>query len=484
MNKITILDSKLGKLDLEDDVILNQIKRALAFRLEGVEYSNAFRTGAWDGLTYMINGKHQFPIGLLSKVQEQLDKYKVNYEIVDKSKSFSISTPIDLLPKLNQLNKIPRDYQLKVTELIDQNRLGIIRAATGSGKTLIAALMTAKINKPTMILVIGLELLQQFHSLFSEVFDEPIGWIGDGKCDIQRINIASIWSVSKALDISLKDLVVDGEIDEESFKETDKYKIIETLKQTKLFILDECHIATTATIRGIHKVINPEYFYGLSGTPYREDGSDLLIEGLLGPKIIDISAAELIQKGYLVQPWIKFIEVPILKTSGTYASVYKDYIVENSIRNQIVVNQTKSLIEKNYKTLVLFKQIKHGEILAEKFKEEKLRFDLISGRDSSEKRELVKQRLINNEIDFILGSTIYDIGVDIPIANGLVLAGAGKSAIRAYQRIGRVCRTAPGKTLAAVVDFYDQAKYLKNHSLKRHELYVSEPGYKVLPTPF
>ncbi len=65
------------------------------------------------------------------------------------------------------------------------------------------------------------------------------------------------------------------------------------------------------------------------------------------------------------------------------------------------------------------------------------------------------------------------------MASALILAGGGKSRLRALQRIGRVIRSFPGKTMSAVVDFYDQAKFLKNHSEVRYATYCSEPGFKV-----
>jgi len=72
-------------------------------------------------------------------------------------------------------------------------------------------------------------------------------------------------------------------------------------------------------------------------------------------------------------------------------------------------------------------------------------------------------------------------GVDIPILSGLVLAGGGKSSIAITQSVGRCLRKYPGKTIAAVVDFYDNVRYLKKHSQIRYKIYKSEPGFQVMP---
>lgn len=483
MNKIEILDSKKAKVFFDDPEDFEKFKSLLSFKVSGVEYTNAYKAGNWDGVTYMVNAKKEFPIGLLERAKSFFKSNAIDYELVDRRKSIETVESIDLTEKLTQLEMPPRDYQIRAANIVEKSNFGIIRAATGAGKTLIAALIAAKLNKPTIIYVIGLDLLKQFHEFFSQVFEEEIGYIGNGICNIQRINIASVWTVGKALDIQLDDLTFDDEINEEKFQESNKYKIISLLKDTKVHLLDECHVATATTIRSIHKIIDPEYFYGLSGTPFREDNSDLLVEGILGPKLIDISASELIDKEVLAQPIIKFIEVPKEKISGPYQTIYKNYIIENHVRNNLILENTIKLVEKGYKVLILFKNIKHGKILSDIFKVNNVKFKILSGNDSLEKRDGVKKAIYSGEIDVILASTIFDIGVDIKCLSALILAGGGKSYVKALQRIGRVIRSYPGKKFAAIVDFYDDIKYLKAHSVNRCKIYMTENGFKVIPAP-
>lgn len=44
---------------------------------------------------------------------------------------------------------------------------------------------------------------------------------------------------------------------------------------------------------------------------------------------------------------------------------------------------------------------------------------------------------------------------------------------------GRVIRSSPNKTYAAIIDFYDQTKFLKKHSMIRYKTYTEEPGFIV-----
>jgi hypothetical protein len=478
MNKIVIINNKKCQIFLEDQAELQKLRKFLSFKATGVEYTPAYKNG-WNGITYLLTKSNKFDLGLLNKVKDFLQQEKINFTLEDNRLQKTINLPIDISKRLEEINMIPRDHQLRILDCVDKFDKGIVRAATGAGKTLATALITAKLNKPTIIYVIGLDLLDQFHKLFSKIFDEKIGWIGNGICDPQRITIASIWTIGKALNV---ESILDDEDDSQEKDEPQNHeKIIKCLSQAKLHIFDESHIVTCSTILEIYKHIDPESVYGFSGTPFRDDNSDLLINGILGEQIVNVSASELISKQLLAMPIIKFYSVPKKHGLGMqYQSVYKDYIVENVERNNMIINVIKEMLEKKYTPLVLFKQIKHGNIISELLSENGVKFEMLYGNDSLERRASVKQMLINKEINVILASTIFDLGVDIPELNALVLCGGGKSSIRCLQRIGRVIRLHKNKKYAAVADFYDQARFLKQHSLKRFEVYSSEDGFKVI----
>tara|TARA_R110000868_G_scaffold46524_2_gene153596 strand:- start:284 stop:1771 length:1488 start_codon:yes stop_codon:yes gene_type:complete len=481
-SKIIILDNKKAQIISEDPSLLRRLRVFLSFKMAGVEYTPAFKNG-WSGITYLLTKNNSFNLGLLEKVKGFLLKNKAEYTIQDKRKNKSLNESIDLSVNLNKYNLIPREHQLRICNVVDLHDRGIVRAATGAGKTLVTALITAKKNLPTIIYVIGLDLLDQFHKLFSKLFDEKIGYIGNGVCEPERITIASIWTIGRSLSLDDKS-ILDDEVSSE--KEVDKSsfdKIKECLLKAKLHIFDESHVVTTNTIAEIYKAIDPQYIYGFSGTPFRGDNSDLLINGILGEQIIDVPASELIKKGLLAQPIIKFVAVPKkhLENNSQYQSVYKEYIVENDIRNNLIIKSVQMLLDKKYTPLVLFKQIKHGDILLEKMQNANMKCEMLHGNDSIEQRNKVKEMLVNGEINVILASTIFDIGLDLPELSGLVLCGGGNSNIRALQRIGRILRIIPGKTNAAVIDFFDQAKFLKKHSIARYNIYTSESGFKILP---
>ena len=254
-------------------------------------------------------------------------------------------------------------------DVIDKYDRGIIKVATGGGKSLIAALIVAKLGKKSIIYVIGKDLLYQFHAFFSQCFDEPIGIIGDGQCEIHDINIASIWTIGQAIGMKKNEILLDSDDDEKAVSKNKYVDILKMMKETKLHIIDECHMSACETIQQVFKHSNSEHLYGLSGSPWRDDGADLLIEAILGKYIVNIPASRLIKEGYLAQAIIRFRVVPPYpyEIEKSYPSIYKKYVVENDVRNGLVLEAAKTLVAKGYQTLVLFSSLKHGKILYELF---------------------------------------------------------------------------------------------------------------------
>jgi superfamily II DNA or RNA helicase len=472
--------------DLEHILALD---KHLSFYVVGSEHTAAFRgyfnsNGdfiKWDGFKKLLTPTLQFPTGLVERVKDFYKSAGKDIDVVDRRPVKSVGSPKDIITKLTNLGKPPRPYQLDVLDTVEKNDRGIIKIATGGGKSLVAALIAAHLGKKTIIYVIGKDLLYQFYNFFSETFDEKIGIVGDGKCEIHDINIVSIWTVGKAMGMNAKDILLDDDDDEEDVNKNKYVEILKMMAETRVHIIDECHMSACETIQQVFKKTKTaEHLYGLSGSPWRDDGQDLLIESILGKYIVNISASTLIDKGFLAQPLIRFRVVPPYpyELSKSYPSIYKKYITENIDRNNLVLEATKTLIAKGYQTLVLFNSLKHGKLLYKLFKEH-MNCALLDGSNSNDERAQVKKDLMEHKIDCVLASKIFDIGVDIPSLSGLVLACGGKSTVKALQRVGRVIRSYPGKKYAVIIDFIDQTTYLMEHSKIRYRIYTSEKGFDV-----
>lgn len=488
MTKI-IIKGNTSQITEEPDVThVLALDKHLSFYVQGAEHTAAFRGFfnregdyvKWDGFKKILTPTLQFPTGLVERVKDFYASAGKEIEVIDKRPPKSIGKPFDILSNLKKMDKNPYPYQMEILDVIDKNDRGIIKVATGGGKSLIAALISAKLGKKTIIYVIGKDLLYQFHDFFSLVFDEKIGIIGDGKCEIHNINIASIWTIGQAIGMDKKSILLEGDDDEEAISKTKYDDILAMMKDTKVHIIDECHMSACETIQQVFKKTAAEHLYGLSGSPWRDDGADLLIESVLGKYIVNVSASTLIKGDFLAQPIIRFRVVPPYhyELEKQYQSVYKKYVSENDIRNGLVLEAAQTMVAKGYQTLVLFNSLKHGKILYDLFKSH-MKCAILDGSNTKEEREQVKKDLMEHKIDCVLASRIFDIGVDIPSLAGLVIACGGKSTVKALQRVGRVIRKYPGKKFAVIIDFVDQAPFLLEHSKIRYKIYKSEEGFDV-----
>lgn len=214
-----------------------------------------------------------------------------------------------------------------------------------------------------------------------------------------------------------------------------------------------------------------------SATPYRDKGDDILIDACFGKTIADINASFLIKRGYLVKPIIYFDKVDNMRgiTKSSYANIYKQAIVENEYRNNRIITFAELFRERGRKVLILVKQINHGNLL------EKLipGSVFLHGGTSKKKRIAHLDKMRENVPHVTIASVIFDEGIDCKPLDTLILGGSGKSPTRALQRIGRILRPHPDKDGAIAMDFMDDCKYMKSHSLKRKSIYETEEEFDI-----
>ncbi|KKL96859.1 hypothetical protein LCGC14_1840260, partial [marine sediment metagenome] len=411
--------------------------------------------------------KTHFPTGLLSKGMKFLDEHKVKYSLQDIRKKSPTSNVLSLSDEFEQ-----RDYQIDVIKKSIHAQRGIIRAATGSGKTPIAAGLISELGVfPTIFYVPSIDLAIQAKNEIEKFVRKngvpvEVGMVGGGHKEIKDITVMTIQTAVKALGgVWVKYDEEDIAKDETDINDI-RQEIKDLIKTTKLMIGDECQYWAAETCQIISdNSISAQYRYAFSATPWRDKGDDILIDGCFGKCISNISASFLIQRGYLVKPTIYLITIKNML--GIKA------IVENELRNKWISDMAISLAEQGKNILILCKQIKHGKILENLIPGS----TFIHGSHSGKKREehLIKMR--SGEKRLTISSVIFDEGINCCPLDTLILAGGGKSPTRALQRIGRVLRPFPGKEEATVLDFMDHCKYMLGQSRKRLKIYKTEPEF-------
>ena len=119
------------------------------------------------------------------------------------------------------------------------------------------------------------------------------------------------------------------------------------------FIVDEAHVASVVIEELGKQAKNAYYRLGLSGTPWRMDNQEIRIEGTLGRKIIEVSASDLIELGFLVPPKIFVCNVAENNGGETYADIYSNNIVNNWERNYRIKQFAEGFKEAGRPTLIL-----------------------------------------------------------------------------------------------------------------------------------
>ncbi len=290
----------------------------------------------WTGMTHLFHKNHRtFPIGLLSIITKVLEDNEVEY-LVTHTPSNEVKIG---LPLVNQ-QFTPRPYQDDATNEAIENRTGIIRVATGGGKTAIAAFIMSHISQPALFLVHTKDLLYQAYEMFGEMFHpDKIGIIGDGKVDVKEITVATIQTMSRVYGVEY----VHSEYEDDQWNDDDTTLarnkagwIRKAMEQVGIVFMDECHrVAAPTAMEVMKNISNPRFRIGLSASPWRDDGADLAITACFGPVVYSITASDLIDLGFLVPPIIRMVDVKprSFPRRVQYATVYKEYVVENEERN-------------------------------------------------------------------------------------------------------------------------------------------------------
>ena len=488
----------------------SELEDICSYFVNGYEYTQKFKEGLWDGRDILYRKNTMtFPTGLLQRVVDLLAIKGYNVSI--KPETFPPVREYEW--EMNEKFKI-RPYQEEIIKKAVKDERGVIEMATGAGKTLVAASVVTKIGAKTLFLVHNKTLLYQTISRLKEyITNVEIGQVGDGKFVLKPITVATIQTIRNNLPEYVPTPRIEDDIDEEEslvLKYFPEEEIVLEVSQKDQFrkwisdigviIIDECQVVPANLFYNAVQTIPAYHRYGLSATPWRNDGNDIKIEAAIGAKIAKISAKYLIDRGYLVMPIIKFLRVPekYYRPMEKYESVYRKYVVENPVRNTIIREVVMRELSFPHQVLVLVRYVKHGNILLKNYLPEAT---FVHGKTKN-RQELV-QKFKDKEINIMIATTIFDEGLDVPSLDCVILAGGGKSKTRCIQRIGRAIRlhddcpkchstsvkitsaakdcecenckhkwSYHGKKNAFIYDFLDQAfagnkKWLQDHSFTR-----------------
>lgn len=399
-----------------------------------------------------------FPFGLLERCQKPLSK---KFELEVNVQRVFPSIPPD---KLIGYELWP--HQNKAVDALLIYPTGHVCIPTGGGKTLVIAEIVRRTNVKTIIVVPSKEILDQIYDRIVECLpNRKVSRLG-GSDDIIRMGdvlITTFQTASSRID------------DQDEF-------MLDFLKDAACLIVDECHHVPADSIQKIAtRMVATVLSYGVSATPYRTDGLDILIEGFVGPIRYVITPKELRDGGYIVGAVVQVMNVPSVgkMSSGgskNYSIIYRDKLVQWKPRNELIAEAINSALYLNKRTICFMKQVKHAEVIYKMTGADK-RVAMVTGQMDKRHRKAIFADLKSGEI-LVLISTIGKEGLDIPEIEGVILAGGGSDP---SQEVGRALRAFPGKTQATIWDTQDNQHYmLVSQSMARQRWFESQEIYEVV----
>jgi superfamily II DNA or RNA helicase len=414
---------------------------------------------------YRKKCREEYSVSMIKKVEKNL---VVLSGLVPTIKEFSAQKNIPLkISGISNHTQIIKGqaYLPKITFRKDQKDLlqklfqkgrGVLKAPTGSGKTIILmGIISALKETNVLFLCNNLTILKQTQTELEKHGFNEVGIIYGGVKRYGRIQLASIQSYSKLINYH--------------GTQSTKYGAV---------LVDECHhCSTTNGLYGkVLQKIDAPVRVGVTATlPYTQEAK-LALVGLIGPLVGETTIHQAQNAGILAKLKLHIVKIPKNKhlVLHDYVEIYKAGIIENTYRNTKIINIAKTLTEKNLSVLINVRRLSHGKILREIAANKGLRCIFIDASASPEEREKIRLDLHSKKILCVISSPIFKEAVNIPSLNCCINAAGGKSEIETLQVLGRGARSTNKKKEVLLVEFADPYRYLSAHSKRRIETYKKE----------
>lgn len=473
-----------------------KVSALLSYKVEGAEHTAAFKMGNWDGRSSFFDFRTgTFPAGFINYVAGNLTREGYRINRVRKLLPDPLGPEN---PKVDTFPDDPRyDYQMETVNRLVKYGSMIAQVATGGGKSRIARLAFMRINRPTLFLTTRGILMYQMKETFENDLGIPCSVLGDGQfghTDAEGRQFVKKMSVGmvQTLVSRLQEPNPDDPVEAQNKQTAIRNQTINLLSKFEFVIGEEAHEASGNSYYEILKHCkNAHYRLAITATPFmkEDEESNMRLMAAFGSIGIRVTEKLLIDRGILAKPHFKIVRLrnkPANLLRGTpWQAAYRLGIVNNDERNQAIVAETARASANGLSTMILIQQKAHGAKLLEMLKKAKIRAKFIDGDNDQAERKAALKALGEGKIDALIGSTILDVGVDVPAVGLVVLAGGGKAEVALRQRIGRGLRAKKkGPNIALIVDFFDEHnRYLKDHSIQRLNIIKTTEGFgeNILP---
>ena len=346
-------------------------------------------------------------------------------------------------------------------EFLQKGQSGIIQAPTGFGKTYCAYALIAMMRRPVLIVTTKDDLFEMWISEANKFLGLPfnkIGRIRGDTCDVvgKPVTVGMIHSLAK-----------EG-------KYPDWIR-----KQFALVIFDETHRLGADEFSKVAGMFASMWRLGLSATPDRADGREIVFHAHIGPVRVTTDAIPMIPKVIRYRTTFKvpmvyrtvngkkrIIQMP--HQAGRIAGVVS-IMAQDEERNKLLAKLGYMAYKHGRRTVLFSDQREHldaiySRLLALGIRQNDIGY-YVGGLKKHEKEEAKKRPFLLATYGF-MGE-----GSDVPTLDTAIL-GTPRSDVR--QIVGRVIRYLPGKEQPLVFDVIDADSHVfQGYADKRARFYQS-----------
>lgn len=371
----------------------------------------------------------------------------------------------------------PYDFQRAILQDIASERKAgkrrhLIIAATGTGKTMVAAFDYKSFAEdhgglPRLLFVAHREeILNQAQAAFRQVLrDGSFGQVVKGGvmptqfdhlfCTVQSWNSRDF-----------------SRLDPNHFR---------------YVVLDEAHHAPAESYQRLVEHVAPLCLLGLTATPERSDGRDVR-DDFGGAFTHEIRLPEAIDRALLTPfhyfgipdaPGVDFSRLSWVR-GGYDQRQLKHLLDANDQRAHWILNQVERHVANlaRVRGLGFCVSVEHANFMARYFTEHGVPAVALSAESPNEQRQQVQQDLAHRRIRFIFSVDLYNEGVDIPSVDTVLFLRPTESLTIFLQQLGRGLRLHCDKAQLTVLDFI--APQHRNFSYaKRFQALSSRPAGRI-----
>ncbi|MBX3198253.1 MAG: DEAD/DEAH box helicase family protein [Labilithrix sp.] len=337
--------------------------------------------------------------------------------------------------------------RLAVDALLPRGCGGVV-APCGAGKTEIIAAAAGEIGLPTLVLESAKDLGREVRERLSSRLGVPVGFIGDGVHEFERITVAIV----QALDPEV---------------------LTEIAPRFGMVVRDEGHHAAAPTERAVLAELQARRWYWLTATAARADGLTPFVHHHMGPVVYEVSRDDLVAAGRSQQPRYQ-------QVATRFGYPYRDQkdwpkllaaLEKDEARNDLLA----SVVERDCAgelSALLLGRVAHVDHMVERLQARGVRAVALTGKLGKRARAAALDAARTGAADVVVGTQILDEGIDLPALSRVVLGWPSKSEARLVQRIGRALRIQEGKSEPVAIDIVDpNVGVLRNQARQRASIF-------------